>query len=143
MLNRTILILLFISLCSSNNRSDVPQKNLVFEIDFQDFFNHDSVSLILNDDTVFYNLNLISDKSNGHTDTRVDVFSSGRGKMEIICDGKSSIVDSNESINLLVTINSVKRSYAASLSKGRYLGISKKYKNDLTIIQATTPFQYD
>jgi hypothetical protein len=92
---------------------------------------------------VFRNVDLTSDKSTSLTSTIVKIFSYDNKKMEILYNGKHSLIDYNETVNLLVTMNSIQRKFKIDLHNGKYLGLSKKYNNDLTIVQRSTPFQYD
>lgn len=140
---KLLLIFLQLNIYSNTFESSAKEKEMVFEIDFQDFFSHDNVSLILNADTVFNNVELTSDKSMGLTSAIIKAYLYDTGKMEVFYNGKSSIVDYTENVNLLVTINSIQRRFKVNLHNGKYLGLSKKYNNDLTIVQRSTSFQYD
>lgn len=113
------------------------------EIDFQDFFENDTVSLTINQYLVFENKTLNSDFSTGITDVRVKIF---RYKNEgFIKLGKDSITIGNliDPITIYAIINGNKNEYKIDIEKGKYLGLCNKGGSNFQLYQSIEPFEYD
>jgi hypothetical protein len=120
------------------------EKILLFEIDFQDFFENDRASLRLNNCIIFENVQLVSDKSEGLTDIILKGYWCEKNKIEIIFKKKSVICNFSEhKIDLLILFNNKEKPYLIDLRKGKYLGFSKKNSDELVFNQSLKPFVYD
>ncbi|SKB90504.1 hypothetical protein [Macellibacteroides fermentans] len=133
-------IALMVFSCSANSQNMVYR---CFEIDFQDFFKNDTVSLSVNHHQVFKNEILNSDFSTGITNVRVRVcFHKKRGL--IVYESKSFEIDNlSQPIVLKVHINGVLNEYKINLKQGEYIGLSMKRSGGLNIYQSKMPFEYE
>lgn len=116
----------------------------VFQIDFQDFFSKDFVELKVNACNVFADT-LTSDKSDGFTDMRINAYLK-KGEPTYFIKYKDKSVECSsekEGLNLIVTLNGYQNKFKIDFAKGKYIGFSKKNKNELYITQSEKPFVYD
>lgn len=118
--------------------------DVAFQIDFQDFFSKDFVELRVNTCTVWADT-LTSDKSDGFADLRINAFlKKGEPIYFIRYRDKSVECGSGKGeLNLIVTVNGRENQFKIDFSKGRYIGFSKKSKNELYIKQSEKAFVYD
>jgi len=126
--------------CSVNSQKMVYR---CFEIDFQDFFKNDTVSLSINQHQVFKNEILNSDFSTGMTNVSVRVcFHKKRGFVEY--KSKSFEIDNlSQPVILKVHINGILNEYIINLKQGEYIGLSMKRNGGLNIYQSKIPFEYE
>jgi hypothetical protein len=115
----------------------------VWQIDFQDHFKNDTTSLEINGDKIFADSILSSEPSIGLTKAIVKIYPSGKNKMQVDVFGNISLIPYSDTLYLVVTINSLRRSYRADLNKGKYIGLTKINKSNLLFSQSIRPFQYD
>jgi len=113
------------------------------QIDFQDFFTKDFVELNLNGCSIFSDT-LTSDKSDGLTNTRLNVYKRGKIGYLVKFNGKTIECDAeNQELNLIIILNGHQNKFMVHLTKGKYLGISKKNISEVYIHQSKAPFVYD
>ena len=143
MLNKFVLIAVFLIPFLSRSQNVPDESKLIFQIDFQDQFKKDTVSCTLNNHIIFSRVILTSDPVLGITDKIVKIYTKGKDKMEVYSNGLTSVIEYSQTLDLTITINSNKRMYTANLNKGKFLGISKAYKDDIYVMQSARHFQYD
>lgn len=136
---------LFFIVCILMSCAVKSQKNMdsYLEIDFQDFFKNDTVSLTINQYLVFANKTLNSDFSTGITDIRVKIY---RNKNEgFVKLGKDSIMIGSltDPIIINATLNGNNNEYKVDIEKGKYIGLSNKGGNNFKLYQSKEPFEYD
>lgn len=121
------------------------QKNMVscLEIDFQDFFLNDSVSLAINQYFIFANKILNSDFSSGITDMRVKIYRSKNESFVIIGNDSIMIGSMTDTIIINATLNGNENKYKIDIDKGKYIGLSKKCDDGFILYQSKEPFEYD
>lgn len=128
--------------CESENKSS---DEMVFTIDFQDFFDDDEISLQINNCVVFEGLHLKSDPSTGITN--VQVILTHKGNLKLLQSSKEKEIDCrlNERSEYVieVVVNGNQNSFILDLNKGRYLGFDKKENNAVQLNQSHTAFEYD
>lgn len=134
---------LFISIHLFSNAKVWGQEKLILAIDFQDFFNNDTLTLLINGDTVFQDIKVTSDKSLGQTKAKVRIFSTNSDKISIIYNQKSIVTEYSQNIKVSVILNTFKRTYCVDPFNGIYIGFSKENNTGLTMVQTTNRFQYD
>ena len=89
-------------------------------------------------------MSLISDKSEGLTNVQVKVHTYNKSKLEVVFGKKSMMCNlDNNKINLSVLFNNTHLQFIIDLSKGKFIGFSKKSKNELILNQSAKPFIYD
>jgi hypothetical protein len=145
-MNKPFLALVFLVLGVYGTAQNLSKKEsrMVFEIDFQDFFNSDTISLRVNDCINFKNIVLTSNKSTGLTDKIFKGYTYGKDQVIIFFKGSSNICNySTNQIFLFISLNGEEKKYTIDIRKGSYLGFSKKGNDNLTFLQSITPFQYD
>ena len=121
------------------------QKNMdsYLEIDFQDFFKNDTVSLTINQYLIFKNKPLISDFSTGITDVRVRIYHYEGGGL-IKFDNDSLKIDSlSNPVIIKASLNGSLNEYTIKLENGKYIGLSKKSDTGFKLYQSKKPFEYD
>jgi len=123
---------------------DTTKKEVIFQIDFQDFFHNDTVTLRINDCLVFKDHQLTSEISTGLTDARVKGYLDDEMQISIFFSSESHLcMYSKDKISISIVLNHYIKKYVVDLSKGRYIGFSKKDKNELSFSQSQKPFIYD
>ena len=122
----------------------ITKKEMVLRIDFQDFFENDTVSLYFEDAKIFKDLIVNSDEILGMTDISLEVIKENSNnfvvknqKTEIKCSPRS-----NRYFNILVILNAKRNEYEIDISKGKYIGFGKKV-NEVYMTQSKEPFEYD
>ena len=130
----------FLTACSVKS-----QKNMdtTLEIDFQDFFKNDTVSLEIGHQTVLKNIIVNSDFSTGLTELCVKVFLDEDESLVQIGSKKIKINKVVRPIVINVYLNGYKNEYTIDLKQGKYIGLSKKSNALLNFYQAKEPFEYD
>lgn len=134
------LIMLFLTACSAKS-----QKNMdtTLEIDFQDFFKNDTVSLEIGHQTVLKNIIVNSDFSTGLTELCLNVF---LNEDESFVQFGTKTIKLNKVVRPIminVYLNGNKNEYTIDLKQGKYIGLSKKSNALLDFDQAKEPFEYD
>jgi hypothetical protein len=143
---KTFFAFLLLSFNSDNTAATFMKNETesILEIDFQDFFKSDMITLKLNNCIIFENASLVSNKSTGLTDARLKVYWNGKEGFKIIYKGNPIICKpAQKEITLLVSVNGKESKYFIDLKKGKYIGFSKKGDHDLLLSQSPSAFQYD
>lgn len=119
------------------------QYQKVFQIDFQDFFTQDTVSLKINNCNIIYCGVLNSDPATGLTNLilkgsiskkTISIKSNGKKYRCKIVDGK---------IKLTVYLNGIQNLFFIDLAKGSYIGLCNTGQNIISLKQSITSFEYD
>lgn len=124
-------------------------KESCLEIDFQDFFQEDTMTLKMNDCIVFENLVLTSSQSTGLTNVQVFAYeySAGLISLKLVLWGDSDKevcrLKKNEVYHAEIILNGQMVSFELFLGRGKYFGFSKKGEADLYFNQSQIPFEYD
>ena len=122
--------------------------NTIIEIDFEDFFEEDTVSFTVNECQVFQNLLLTSDLSVGLTGVQVlfrepneIVLLQGYGEKQkketIQCE-----LGNNKKYKMTVVLNGNKNDFTIRKSKGKYI-VFEKVRLKIEFIQSPRPFEHE
>jgi hypothetical protein len=122
-----------------------PGPSLLFQIDFQDFFKKDTISLKVDQCVVLADTPLTSDRSTGFTGVYIQAYALDDQHFKliynnrvIVCPGKAN------AISLNLWINKKEEDYIVDLSLGKYIGFSKQDNaSKLSLNQRLTPYEYD
>ena len=113
------------------------------EVHFQDKFQEDLLSLSVGSCSVFNDLKVTSEFSTGFTGILVKITDYSiifklRKSIEnnFICKG-------NNMTTLTILLNGQKYVLNIDISKGKYIGFSKKGENELYLLQSKIQFEYD
>lgn len=129
--------------CLSKQHSNMNDSTL-FEIDFQDFFINDTVSLRINNCAIFNNVRLLSNGSLGLTKMRVKVSRNKGSDCQVKFLNKAiKCRIANDEIKLTILLNGAENKYTININDGKYIGFSKKDGGELYFNQSKIPFQYD
>ena len=130
--------------CSSTKQNMDISKGTILEIDFQDFFQRDKIGLNLRDCLILKDTLLTSNKTDGFTGLSVKVFSSNNEIVWVKYLNKEVECKINpQKIPITVFLNEKASCYEVDLSKGKFIGFSKRNETELYFNQATTSFVYD
>ncbi len=137
-----LLIALFLMKSIISFSQEEP--SLIFQIDFQDFFNKDIISLSINDKRIVENECITSEPSMGLTKLRIKCNKSN-DQVLIQVLGKDYVqhLKLNRKINFKLELNGSKFTYKIDLLKGKYIGFSKRGSNQLYLRHFQQPFMYD
>lgn len=137
-----ILVLFFLSACSAKGQKNM---NTILEIDFQDFFKNDTVSLEIGHQSVVKNVIVNSDFSTGLTELRLKVFLNEDQWMVQFGTKSVEINKVAGQIEINVLLNGYLNNYNIDLEHGKYIGINKKSNSNklFDFYQAKEPFVYD
>lgn len=154
-----LLIILILTSCGENEKKNPENVNEKFEestnekindeelylnIDFQDFFEEDKVSFLINNCLVFENRILTSDKIDGLADTFIRVKKENSVLGVSINDKKNIKCKTNSNIvTLTIYVNKVKNKFTLDLYRGKFIGLEKSEKNKLILNQSERQFEYD
>ena len=103
------------------------------EIDFQDFFKNDTITICVNGFPILEEESLTSDEIIGYT--RVTVIITN---FEL----PYSIVLTS-TVKITTILNGYEENFDIDLNKGLYIGFSKKRDGSLYLLQSKIPFEYD
>lgn len=138
-----LFTIMIINSCASEKDSN--NSEMIFTIDFQDFFERDTVTLQVNNCVVFEDLILTSDKSTGITS--IQVVYNHKGYLKLLSSGKEKEINcqlkENSEYVIKVLVNGESNSFRVDLDKGGYLGFDKKTGNKLQLNQSQVAFEYD
>lgn len=141
---KSFLILLLMNGYPKTTYTDTVEIQTLFQVDFQDFFQNDTVTLEVNGCSIFSKRFLTSDRSTGLTSAIVKAHSTNNAQIKVNFNGQSFLcMDSKDKIFISIIINGFAKNYEVHLSKGKYIGFSKKNKHELIISQSKSPFIYD
>ena len=131
------------SFCRTNKINHHTNDTSFLEIHFQDFFLNDRMGVKFNQCEVFKNLEVSSDKSTGTTGVQIKLFKEHNSYLIRWLDKKFVCNQTNGAISLVIALNGAEHNYSIDISKGKYLGFSKKNKGELSFVQSQTSFVYD
>ncbi|MDP4183667.1 MAG: hypothetical protein Q8862_00720 [Bacteroidota bacterium] len=138
---KCILSLIFlINTCSLKAQDD---NNLLFRVDFQDFFKNDKVSFRVNKQDIFTNQKLKSDLVIGRTEFIIKIFNTDNCAIALFKDKIIHLKKIVSPIILEISINNHLNTYVVNLDNGKYLGFSKKKKNELDSMQLKRSYMYE
>ena len=136
-----ILSLLMLLSCTRESK--------VLQVEFQDFFLDDTVSLSIMDCQVFSKWVLNSDPVMGVAKVVVEIPDDGgslllrsfRGDSSVAC--VNSDLARSQPIELIVTVNGKTTYYSVDPTKGAFVGFDKTQGDSLHLNQRSKPFEYD
>ncbi|MCH4895567.1 hypothetical protein E0494_02490 [Marinilabiliaceae bacterium JC040] len=135
-----ISIVFLVMACCVNIRQNI---NSTFEIDFQDFFKRDTVSIKVGGQLVLKNKIINSDFSTGLTDLSLKVYIKENYVIVEIEDNKIRINDIAIPFTLDIYLNGNLNRYSLDENKGKYIGFNKNSKTTFEFYQQDEPFEYD
>lgn len=136
------VFMMFISLmaCAAPNQKRVES---IFEIDFQDYFKNDTISLAIDSQSVVSNLIVNSDTSVGLTALSVRFFIIEEG-VQVKYGAESVLINKlTFPVEIILSLNGYRNKYLIDLNKGKYVGFSKKIDKSFYFYQADEAFEYD
>lgn len=130
---------------STESQNEIINKDeLILSIDFQDFFEEDKVSFLINDCLVFKNRILTSDKIDGLTDIIIKIKKENSASVIFINNKekvKCKTID--DSVELKIYVNEIENTFTLDLSNGKFVGLEKMNNNRLRLNQSKRQFEYD
>jgi hypothetical protein len=141
-INILINILMFNNVYALSNIE--KQDSFLFEIHFQDNFNQDIIGCKINDCMIFDYKKISSDSILGTTMLIVKGLINDK-QLSIIFYGNKILctLNNNTTLKIVITINHLEQTFVVDLTRGKYIGISKKFDNKLLLIQQDHQFEYD
>jgi phosphoribosylformylglycinamidine (FGAM) synthase-like amidotransferase family enzyme len=141
---KSLLALMLMNGYPNTPFTDTVEIQTIFQVDFQDFFQNDTVTLGINGCSIFSNKLLTSDRSTGLTSAIVKAQLTNNAQIKVYFNGQSFLcMYSKDKIFISIIFNHFEKKYEVDLSKGKYIGFSKKDKHELIISQSKRPFIYD
>ena len=122
----------------------LQEEKLYMQIDFQDNFKNDTISITFQNKILLENYILNSDVVDGLTDLIIKFMKTNK-KLEVFLSEKRKFLFaySNTSKNhLIIKLNGKEKEMFINLKKGRYLGVMKN-EDKICITQSELPFEYD
>lgn len=126
--------------CMTLNKQSTMQDNKMI-LSFQDFFENDTVTCILNGCIILDNKILNSRKDVGNTGLVLTI-SKGKILLGSTTLNTNCLIDLMNENSVTIILNGYEENFKIDLSKGIYIGFDKKGKQ-LYLIQSKTPFEYD
>jgi hypothetical protein len=122
-----------------------PVKNIetTLEIEFQDFFKDDKVSLKFNECTVLTDVVVNSNESTGLSSVRLKIYKKGKAYQISYADSSINCKKNNDEIEIAVILNGKGNKYVIDVSNGKFIGFSKKSETELFFLQSKMPFEYN
>ena len=137
------MLLLVTSSCSSSKQS-ISMEPILLEIDFQDFFKNDKISLKFNQCSVVSDIVVNSNESTGLSTVRLKVYKQGDKNYRIVYSDTSIICKrGGNNIELIVELNGGANRFLIDINAGKFIGFSKKSETGLIYNQSKTPFEYN
>ncbi len=139
-----ILSLLLIILSCSTQKEIDSNVHTIAEIEFQDGFNKDSVSLMIENCNIFDENIVTSSKVHGTTSLIATVYKKKNKTMVITSDERSITCNNQmkETFSIIVQVNSFSQKLNLNISKGKYIGLNRG-NNEIIILQSVRPFKYE
>jgi hypothetical protein len=122
-----------------------PGPSLLFQIDFQDFFKNDTISLKVDQCVVLADTPLTSDRSAGFTGVSIQAYALDDQHFKLVYNNRLIVCHGNaNAISLNLWINKKEEDYMVDLSLGKYIGFDKeKSASKVRLNQRLTPYEYD
>ncbi|MEM5567091.1 hypothetical protein WNY78_18360 [Psychroserpens sp. AS72] len=129
---------------TESQNEKISDEELYLNIEFQDFFEKDQISFLINNCLVFENKILTSDKSVGLTDIFLKI-KKENSALVIALNNDKNITCKTKDSTLIFTIlvNQVENIFTLNLNDGKYVGFDKLDNNKLLFNQSHMPFEYD
>lgn len=144
-MSKTVLILLLILLGTHDLCGQTQHECPLHKIDVKDFFDLDTVSIIINNDTIISKYIVTSEPDIGLTQLRIKVAISNNTCLYLF--GKDTInshtIFEKSTVEITVIINSNLTVRSVDLCKGGYIGFSKIDTNTAHFYQSKRPFEYE
>lgn len=138
------LILVLLGLGCSINQKKSHIKNTFLVVDFQDYFNNDTVGLKFNNCSIFSGERITTKSPVGFANFRASFFKERKNKYKILYSGKMTMCKSSDKfLKLIVQLNGSEHEFFINLDKGKYIGFSKKNDKELYIFQNLRAFIYE
>jgi len=136
---------LFLLLLYTSAIANPERGKLLFQIDFQDFYQEDILSLKIGDVILVNEHILTSDPSDGLTDMFLFFYKEkNKIRAETSTHEVYYIPNTSPNLELHIFLNGKETVHVFNRKKGKYLGISKwDDTNKLDIIQSKRHFQYE
>ncbi|MCF7561021.1 hypothetical protein L3X39_10275 [Sabulilitoribacter multivorans] len=129
---------------TESQNEKISDEELYLNIDFQDFFEKDKISFLINNCLVFKNEILTSDKSIGLTNIFLKIKKEDTILVVSINDKKNiKCKTKNTTLVLTILVNKVENIFTLDLNKGKYVGLEKTNNNKLVLNQSQRQFEYD
>lgn len=137
------MVAFFLVACTFSKKN-TNQLDTYLKIEFQDGFKNDTLSMIVNDCTVFNNEILSSSWNLGVTSANVFLYKS-ENKFEIKFGKKSvrCILSGKIAPTFIIFVNSVKNEFQFDVEKGKYIGLNLGNMNKLDVLQLKRPFMHE
>lgn len=134
------MMFIYLMACAAPNQKRVES---IFEIDFQDYFKNDTISLAIDSQSVVSNLIVNSDTSVGLTALSVRFFIIEEG-VQVKYGAESVLINKlTFPVEIILSLNGYRNKYLIDLNKGKYVGFSKKIDKSFYFYQADEAFEYD
>lgn len=135
-----LLIVFFLMVYTAQGQENM---NSFLEIDFQDNFKNDTISLEIGCQSVFSNLVVNSEFSTGLTQLSIKFFFVEEG-VKVVYGAESGFINKFRSpVELILYLNGNRIEYSIDLDKGKYIGFSKQTNKSFHFYQANEAFEYD
>ena len=130
--------------CSTSVKKMTDSNGNILQIDFQNFFDRDSVTLAINNCVILEDYLITSSKIDGFTGLSIKIGRQDRGKAVVSYLNKKIICNHfTGEISMSVTLNKKRLRYVIDLTKGMYVGLSKLGNDELSFVQTDKAFVYD
>jgi hypothetical protein len=139
---KAIAIVFSVIILSNYSFAKTQRDTSLLNIDFQDFFTHDTMSLSINGTVILKNAVMTSDRITGFTDVYVTIVQKTRKIFSVQLPHESTDVNAEKLITLEVSLNGRTTHYSVDYKKGKYVGFSK-VNNQISFIQQSKRFFYD
>lgn len=131
---------------SSHRLSETQPKGI--SIEFQDFFQVDTISVFIEDILILENKIINSEEDIGLTNLLIEIKKLEIGEYTITCPLEKKIkvklphLNDEKRLKLRITMNEVKHFFDIDIKEGYYIGFDKN-GSDIVLNQSKIPFEYD
>ena len=137
------LIVVFFLRCTSSKNA-IVQSESYLEIEFQDGFSNDTVSMTVNGCAIFDSEILTSSKNLGTTEKNVLLYKV-KNKLKIKYEKKNIKCLQTEELapTFIIFVNSKQNILHFDDKKGKYIGLNLGNMNQLDVLQLNRPFRHE
>jgi len=139
---KAIVILFSIIVLTNSSLGKSQRDTSLLNIDFQDFFTYDTVSLSVNGAIILKNVIMTSDQSTGFTNDYLAIFQKTNKILSVQLPHEATDVKAEKLITLMVTLNGKTSRFEVDPKKGKYVGFSK-VNDQINFVQQKKKFVYD
>jgi len=139
---KAVAILFSVIILSNYSFARTQHDTSLLNIDFQDFFTHDTVSLSINGTVILKNVVMTSEQSTGFTNVYMGIFKKTRKILSVHLPSETKEVKSEKLIILVITLNGKTSRYEVDRRKGKYVGFEKN-NGQIAFRQQNKRFVYD